>query len=138
MKLKLEIIGNLGADATVKDVNNSKAISFSVAHSEKYKNHEGVDIEKTTWVNCTFWKYQGQSTEIAKYLKKGTMVAVEGFPSVRGYQNQQGQNAASLDCRVTDLRLLSAPKNMENETTSISPKAPDPLDDLGDKGDLPF
>ena len=138
MKLKLEIIENLGADATVKDVNNSKAISFSVAHSEKYKNHEGIDIEKTTWVNCTFWKYQGQSTEIAKYLKKGTMVAVEGFPSVRGYQNQQEQNAASLDCRVTDLRLLSAPKNMENETTSISPKAPDPLDDLGDKGDLPF
>jgi len=40
MKLKLEIIGNLGADATVKDVNNSKAISFSVAHSEKYKNQK--------------------------------------------------------------------------------------------------
>ena len=135
MKLKLEIIGNLGADATVKDVNSSKAISFSVAHSEKYKNHEGVDIEKTTWVNCTFWKYQGQSTEIAKYLKKGTMVAVEGFPSVRGYQNQTGQNAASLDCRVTDLRLLSVPKT--NESTSSENKEIESIDKKSDT-DFPF
>ena len=138
MKLKLEIIGNLGADATVKDVNNSKAISFSVAHSEKYKNNQGVDVEKTTWVNCTIWKYSGQSIEIAKYLKKGTMVAVEGFPSVRGYQNQQNQIAASLDCRVTDLRLLSVPKNTESETANINPKTPDPIEDLGDNDVLPF
>jgi len=132
MKLKLEIIGNLGADATIKDVNSSKAISFSVAHSEKYKNQQGTEVEKTTWVNCTFWKYQGQSTEITKYLKKGTMVAVEGFPSVRGYQNQQGQNAASLDCRVTDLRLLSVPKVQNTETSSQKP-----LDEKQDDG-LPF
>ena len=132
MKLKLEIIGNLGADATIKDVNSSKAISFSVAHSEKYKNQQGTEVEKTTWVNCTFWKYQGQSTEIAKYLKKGTMVAVEGFPSVRGYQNQQGQNAASLDCRVTDLRLLSVPKEQNTETSSQKS-----LDEKHDDG-LPF
>jgi len=138
MKLKLEIIGNLGADATVREVNASKAIGFSVAHSEKYKNHEGIDVEKTTWVNCTFWKYQGQSTEIAKYLKKGTMVAIEGIPSVRGYQNQQGQNAASLDCRVTDLRLLSVPKNSENEIEDTSTKTPEPIKNLGDPDDLPF
>lgn len=120
MKLKLEIIGNLGADATLRDINSSKAISFSVAHGEKYKNQEGVEVEKTTWVNCTIWKYQGQSIEIAKYLKKGTMVAVEGTPSVRGYQTQQGQNAASLECRVTDLKLLSAPKNIETGSRSNS------------------
>ena len=137
MKLKLEIIGNLGADATVREVNASKAIGFSVAHSEKYKNQEGVDVEKTTWVNCTFWKYQGQSTEITKYLKKGTMVAIEGIPSVRGYQNQQGQNAASLDCRVTDLRLLSVPKNTENEPSPSENKENSNEDDKKDI-DLPF
>jgi len=138
MKLKLEIIGNLGADATIREVNASKAIGFSVAHSEKYKNNEGVEIEKTIWVNCTFWKYQGQSIEIAKYLKKGTMVAIEGFPSVRGYKNQQGEIGASLECRVTDLRLLSAPKNQENETDNTAPKTQQPTDSKKDSSDLPF
>jgi len=36
------------------------------------------------------------------------MVAVEGFPSVRGYQTQQGQIGASLECRVSFIKLLSA------------------------------
>ena len=107
MKLKLEIIGNLGSDAVVRDVNNSKAIGFSVAHSEKYKNSQGIEVENTTWVNCTIWKYQDQSVEIAKYLKKGTMVAIEGTPSVRGYQNQQGQIGASMECKVSFIKLLS-------------------------------
>ena len=136
MKLKLEIIGNLGSDATVRDVNNSKAIGFSVAHSEKYKNAQGVEVEKTTWVNCTLWKYEGQSTEIAKYLKKGTMVAVEGFPSVRGYQTQQGEIGASLECRVSFIKLLSAKStgadNVQNPNTP-------PAENSGStKEDLPF
>jgi single-strand DNA-binding protein len=108
MKLKLEIIGNLGTDAVVRDVNGSKAIGFPVAHSEKYKNASGVDVESTTWINCTLWKYKDQSVEIAKYLKKGTMVAIEGFPTVKGYQNQQGQIGASMECRVSFVKLLSA------------------------------
>jgi len=142
MKLKLEIIGNLGSDATVRDVNNSKAIGFSVAHSEKYKNAQGVEVE-----NCTLWKYEGQSTEIAKYLKKGTMVAVEGFPSVRGYQTQQGQIGASLECRVSFIKLLSAKStgadNVQNPNTpsdenSGSTKENDSfLDDIS-KDNYPF
>ena len=123
MKLKLEIIGNLGSDAVVRDVNGAKAIGFSVAHSEKYKNVSGVDVENTTWVNCTIWKYRDQSVEIAKYLKKGTMVAIEGFPSVRGYQNQQGQIAASMECRVTFIKLLSA-KNAETQPIVNNPNTP--------------
>jgi single-strand DNA-binding protein len=123
MKLKLEIIGNIGSDAVVRDVNGSKAIGFSVAHSEKYKNTSGIDVENTTWVNCTIWKYQGQSIEIAKYLKKGTMVAIEGFPSVRGYQNQQGQIGASMECRVTFIKLLSA-KNADVQASEINQNTP--------------
>jgi len=136
MKLKLEIIGNLGADATIKEVNNSKAISFSVAHSEKYKNQQGEQVEKTTWVNCTQWKYKDQSTEIVKYLKKGTMVAIEGTPSVNGYQNQQGEIGASLNCRVTDLRLLSVPKTNNDEVIDKKEKSIIKTD--GDNDGFPF
>ena len=149
MKLKLEIIGNLGSDAVVRDVNNSKAIGFSVAHTEKYKNASGVDVENTTWVNCTIWKYQDQSVEIAKYLKKGTLVAIEGTPSVRGYKNQQGQIAASMECRVNFIKLLSsktANGSQENNDKSIinipsetSSKEDDFLSDISGSGKkLPF
>ena len=147
MKLKLEIIGNLGSDAIVRDVNNSKAIGFSVAHSEKYKNAQGVEVENTTWVNCTIWKYQDQSVEIAKYLKKGTMVAIEGTPSVRGYKTQQGQIGANMECRVNFIKLLSSkgaitPPPNDNKPSNETPnekkdKEDTFLDDIS-KGNEPF
>jgi hypothetical protein len=66
--LVLEAIGNLGADAIIKDLNGQKYIAFSVAHTESYKDSQGQRHERTTWVSCL--KY-GESPVI-NYLKKGT------------------------------------------------------------------
>lgn len=41
--LVLEAIGNLGADAIIKDLNGQKYIAFSVAHTESYKDCRGND-----------------------------------------------------------------------------------------------
>lgn len=64
--LVLEAIGNLGADAIIKDLNGQKYIAFSVAHTESYKDSQGQRHERTTWVSCL--KY-GESPVI-NYLKK--------------------------------------------------------------------
>lgn len=66
--LVLEAIGNLGADAIIKDLNGQKYIAFSVAHTESYKDSQGQRHERTTWVSCL--KY-GES-QVINYLKKGT------------------------------------------------------------------
>ena len=66
--LVLEAIGNLGADAVVKEFGNQRYIAFSIAHTEKYTDGQGVRRERTTWVSCL--KY-GESAVI-DYLKKGT------------------------------------------------------------------
>ena len=50
--LVLEAIGNLGADAIIKDLNGQKYIAFSVAHTESYKDSQGQRHERTTWVSC--------------------------------------------------------------------------------------
>lgn len=41
--LVLEAIGNLGADAIIKDLNGQKYIAFSVAHTEAIKIRRGND-----------------------------------------------------------------------------------------------
>ena len=53
--LKLQLIGNLGQDAVVNNVGGKNVINFSVAHTEKYKNSEGTEVSKTTWVSCAYW-----------------------------------------------------------------------------------
>ena len=72
--LVLEAIGNLGADAIIKDLNGQKYIAFSVAHTESYKDSQGQRHERTTWVSCL--KY-GES-QVINYLKKGTRVFIRG------------------------------------------------------------
>lgn len=80
--LVLEAIGNLGADAIIKDLNGQKYIAFSVAHTESYKDSQGQRHERTTWVGCL--KY-GESPVI-NYLKKGTRVFIRGELSAKAYE----------------------------------------------------
>lgn len=108
---KLNLIGNVGNDATVMVLEGGNAvISFSVAHSQSYKDKDGVKVEKVTWWDCSIWRKEGQKAEIAKYLLKGTKVYIEGEPSAETYTTQSGETKISLRCSVSQIELLSAKK----------------------------
>ena len=53
--LKIQTIARLGQDAISNNVNGKNVINFSVAHSEKFKNQQGVEVDKTTWISCAYW-----------------------------------------------------------------------------------
>lgn len=99
--LVVEIIGNLGADAVIKEFKGQKFISFSVAHTESYTDVQGQKHERTTWVSCL--KY-GESAVI-NYLKKGTRVFLRGELSVKTYE-AGGTVQAGINCKVKELQLL--------------------------------
>ncbi|MGC8749284.1 single-stranded DNA-binding protein [Hydrotalea sp.] len=103
--IKLQVIGNLGKDAVVNDVNGRKVINFSVAHTERYKDAQGAQKERTVWVECAYWT---DRTAIAPYLKKGTQVYAEGQPDVRTYTTQDGRQGASLSLRIANIQLLGS------------------------------
>ena len=104
--IKLQVIGNIGQDARISEVNGSKSINFSLAHNRKFADKDGVMIEKTTWVNCTFWRRDGASVEIAKYLTAGTKVFAEGLPETQMYQGKDGRMQSSLNLNVTMVELV--------------------------------
>lgn len=108
--IKLQIIGNLGKDCIVKEINGKKVINFSVAHSEKYKDSQGNQKERTTWVECAYWT---DKTAVADYLMKGRTVYAEGAPEADAYTNKEGQAAATLRMRVQNIQLLGG--NSENQ-----------------------
>ena len=101
--IKLQIVGNLGKDCIVKEVNGKNVINFSVAHTERYKDNQGAQIEKTTWVECAYWT---DKTAISPYLLKGQMVFAEGSPDAEAYTNREGAAAATLRMRVQSIQLL--------------------------------
>ena len=101
--IKLQIVGNLGGDCIVKEVNGKNVINFNVAHTEKFKDAQGNLKERTTWVNCAYWT---DRTAVAQYLKKGKQIYAEGSPEADGYLNKENQPAATLRMRVQNLQLL--------------------------------
>jgi single-strand DNA-binding protein len=101
--IKLQIIGNLGKDCIVNTVNGKNVINFTVAHTEKFRDSQGNNQEKTTWVDCAYWT---DRTAISPYLTKGKQVFVEGTPEVRTFTRNDGTAGASLSLRVREVQLL--------------------------------
>ena len=101
--IKMQVIGNLGKDCVVNTVNGKNVINFTVAHTEKYRDSQGNNQEKTTWVDCAYWT---DRTAVAPYLQKGTQVFVEGTPEVRSFTRNDGTAGASLSLRVKEVQLL--------------------------------
>jgi len=144
--IKLQIVGNLGKDCIVKEVNGKNVINFSVAHTERYKDSQGNQKERTTWVECAYWT---DRTTVSQYLTRGKMVYAEGTPEADAYMNKENQAAATLRMRVQSLQLLGGNTensgnqgNMTNAGSTYAPTARTPqpaapsnmpLDD-----DLPF
>jgi single-strand DNA-binding protein len=133
--IKLQVIGNLGKDAVLNNVNGKSVINFTVAHTERFKDAQGVQKDKTTWVDCAYWT---DRTAIAPYLKKGTSVYVEGTPDVRTYTTADGRNGATLSLRTLNIQLLggrpneggSTPSENSSSTTTVISEPSEPLDDL--------
>jgi single-strand DNA-binding protein len=116
--IKLQIVGNLGKDCIVKEVNGKNVINFSVAHTERYKDSQGNQREKTTWVECAYWT---DRTAVSQYLMKGQMVYAEGAPEADAYTNKDGQAAATLRLRVLNIQLLGSGKNGgENQPNNVT------------------
>ena len=93
--LKLQVIGNLGADARLVNSNGNEFVSMRVAHSENYTVN-GKQSTWTIWVDCTL---NGNGGNLLQYLKKGAKVFVEGYPSFRVYDSAQNH------CKMVGVRI---------------------------------
>ena len=141
--IKMQVIGNLGKDCVVNTVNGKNVINFTVAHTEKYTDRQGVNQEKTTWIDCAYWT---DRTAIAPYLQKGQQVFVEGRPEVKSYTKNDGTAGASLSLQVREVQLLGkkgdsnlgGQQSDSGSSTSNRQAATTPagMDDVAD--DLPF
>ena len=108
--IKLQIVGNLGKDCIVKEVNGKSVINFSVAHTERFKDSQGNQKDRTTWVECAYWT---DKTAVAQYLVKGKTIYAEGTAEAEGYLNKEGLAAATLRMRVQSVQLIGG--NTDNQ-----------------------
>jgi single-strand DNA-binding protein len=121
--IKLQIVGNLGRDGVVREVNGKNVINFSVAHTERYRDGIGEQKERTTWVDCSYWT---DRTGIAPYLKKRTLVYTEGVPTAEAFTSKDGHSGVALRLRVINVEILGRrskaddlPESTDNDGVTV-------------------
>lgn len=140
----MQIIGNLGKDAIVQMHGSEVVINFSVAHTDRYKDGNGIVVQKATWISCSWWT---DRQAIVQYLKKGQMVWIEGVPEAKLWKDKKsGEPKAFLNMRVLGLQLVGGGSPTDNSQSAPAPQQVAqqtqqgyvPMQTETDNTDLPF
>jgi single-strand DNA-binding protein len=138
------IIGRLGQDPDVRYTQSNTAVAnLSVATSERYKDSTGEWKENTEWHRVVAW---GRLAEICQeYLKKGSLVYIEGPIQTRQWEDKDGQTRYTTEIKALTMTMLDSKggngggqsqKQDSSQPVSSSVDLNDNLDDIDD--DLPF
>ncbi len=111
---KLTLIGNTAADVEFRMLPNTNqcVASVNIAINESYRDQQGQQQERVDFFRLTFW---GRQAEIARdYVRKGTLLYVEGKLRNRNYEDKQGVKHYSTDIQVLEFQMLSSKQNSNN------------------------
>lgn len=103
---KAIIVGNLGRDPETRyTADGGTAItSLSVATTRRYRNADGQTVNETEWHRIVLFS---RLAEIAKdYLRKGSLVYIEGRMRTRRYQAKDGTDRYTTEIIGEMLQLL--------------------------------
>jgi len=102
---KVILVGRLGRDPETRYTGGGQAVgNFSVATDETYKDKAGERQKRTEWHKIVVW---GKQAEIAQqYLKKGSLIFIEGRIQSREWQDKEGQKRTSFEIVATNFRML--------------------------------
>jgi single-strand DNA-binding protein len=102
---KVILVGRLGRDPETRFTGGGQAVAnFSVATDETYKDKNGERQKRTEWHKIVVW---GKQAEIAQqYLKKGSLIFIEGRIQSREWQDKEGQKRTSFEIVASNFRML--------------------------------
>jgi len=111
---KVTLIGNLGKDVDVKELESGSFLARgSLATHENYRDRNGEWQKKTEWHEIVFW--EALAKRAAEQLSKGRLVYVEGKLVNRKYTDSENKERRITEVRVNYFRPLDKPNDISNE-----------------------
>lgn len=131
---KVIIVGFLGGNPEMRSMPNGDAVTnVSIATSETWIDKiSGEKKEKTEWHRVIFFRRQAEIA--AQYLKKGSLVYIEGQINTRKWQDKNGQDHYTTEIFGSDLKMLNTKDN--NQDSQPKPQKTEVLPD--DSDNIPF
>lgn len=102
---KVQIIGRLGRDPELRySQSGSPVCTLSVATDEGYTDRDGKKVDRTEWHRVVLYSKAAENCN--QFLKKGSLVYVEGSLQTRKWQDQQGQDRFSTEIKAQRIQFL--------------------------------
>lgn len=142
---KAILVGNLGTDPEVRQLEYNKIVKFPLATTESYTNRENQRVEKTEWHNIVVTR-KGLADVCERYLRKGMKVYIEGRIQTRSWQDDKGQTRYMTEIQCNEMTMLSG-RSDSNAPSGQSSAAQESSSTQGHQGtrstadpsdDLPF
>lgn len=102
---KVILIGNCCKAPETRFMPNGEAVTnISIATNEKWKDKNGVKQEKAEFHNLVF--YRRLAEVVGEYVKKGSMIYVEGKLQTRKWQDKEGKDRYTTEILVNEMTML--------------------------------
>ena len=127
-----QIIGHLGRDPEVRYTPDGTAVDYlAVATNETWRDKDGEKQERTEWHRVVLF---GKVAEIAaQFLKKGSLVYLQGRLQTRKWQGDDGQDRYTTEIVADRMKMLGGKGERDGQAGNASPAPAQPFDD-----DIPF
>ncbi len=116
---KVILIGHLGKDPEVRHLDGNNVVAnFSLATTESYMGKDGNRVDQTEWHNIVVWK--GLAEIADKYLKKGSLIYLEGRIRTRSWDDKEGNKRYTTEIVANNFTMLDkkGDNNGGNNSTS--------------------
>lgn len=102
---KVILLGRLGKDPLIKQLDNGRVVcNVTLATNDYYTDKEGNRKESTEWHNLEIWDNQARTAE--KFLRKGSVIYVEGKIRTDKYIDPEGQEKQVKKIRVLTMQMM--------------------------------
>lgn len=130
---KVMLIGHLGKEPDIREGQSTRVGNMSVATDESYTDRDGNKISKTEWHRVVV--YGKQAEHCQKFLRKGSLVFIEGSLQTRKWTDQNNVDRWTTEIKAQRVQFLDRKESQQGNNRP--PEPPDSAYD-GDPPALPF
>ena len=123
---RVVLVGRLTRDPELRRTNSGTSVcSFTVAVDNRTKNADGT--KSASFIPCT--AFQQSADNMSKFLRKGSLVGIEGRLNQRSYVRQDGSKASVLEVLCDSVQFLEPKSNAEQAPDAVTFEDAAPADE---------
>ena len=104
--------------------NGDAVAKFSIATTDAWKDKGGERHEKTEWHNIIVFRRLGEVA--GQFLKKGSMVYLEGRLQTRKWQDKNGQDRYTTEIVCHEMKMLGGKADWNGTRNDYDDSPPPP------------